>query len=121
MVADEDLTASESARLDAIRHYQLPDCLPPGSFDRLAAVAARLFQVPMVSVSFVPFDKMALKACYGLPATSEVSRQDSIAALAVARAGVEGARPPARHPVLRRRAADHARRPAARQRQHHGH
>ncbi len=87
MVADEDLTASESARLDAIRHYQLPDCLPPGSFDRLAAVAARLFQVPMVSVSFVLSDKVALKACYGLPATSEVSRQDSIAALAVARDG----------------------------------
>jgi sigma-B regulation protein RsbU (phosphoserine phosphatase) len=85
MVADDDLTAAdaESARLTAIRYYELPDCLPPGSFDRLAAVAARLFQVPMVSVSFVLSDKVALKACYGLPATREVPRKDSVAALAV--------------------------------------
>ncbi len=35
----------EAARLDAVRRYDILDCPPDGAFDRVAAMATRLFKV----------------------------------------------------------------------------
>ncbi|MEO8925662.1 MAG: GAF domain-containing protein [Caulobacteraceae bacterium] len=63
----------EAARLDAVRRYEILDSAPEGSFDRLTAVAARLFGVPVAGVSIVDQDRIWFKSRQGLP-LAEVAR-----------------------------------------------
>lgn len=47
----------ESHRLVAVRRYDVLDSPPDGAFDRITAVAARLFDVPIAVVSIVDTDR----------------------------------------------------------------
>jgi sigma-B regulation protein RsbU (phosphoserine phosphatase) len=42
--------------------YAILDMLPEAAFDRLAALAARLFEVPMALVSLIDKDRFCFKA-----------------------------------------------------------
>jgi len=70
---------NEEARLDALATYQQLDTLPEENFDRLAGLAARLFNVPIVLVSLVASDRQFFKAQIGFCAT-ETSREISFCA-----------------------------------------
>ena len=56
----------EAARLDAVRRYDILDSPPEGAFDRVAALAAQLFDVPIALISVVDADRIWLKSSYGL-------------------------------------------------------
>ena len=74
------ISSRESARLKALARYQILDTPPDATFDRIAAFAAKLFGVPMATVSFVDADRVWFKASVGLPAVSQVPRHPGLCA-----------------------------------------
>ncbi|MFD3534153.1 PP2C family protein-serine/threonine phosphatase [Streptomyces sp. NPDC058664] len=70
--------ADETARLEAVRRYDILDTPPDGAFDRVAAMAARLFKVPVASVTIVDEDRIWFKAAHGLDGVSEISREPGL-------------------------------------------
>ena len=72
----------ESARMDAVRRYDILDTPPDGAFDRIAAVAAQLFDVPIAIVSVVDTDRIWFKAHHGLDVT-QIDREPGLCASAI--------------------------------------
>ncbi|MCY0923815.1 SpoIIE family protein phosphatase [Streptomyces sp. H27-G5] len=75
--------AEEAARMDAVRRYDILDTPPDGAFDRVAAMAARLFKVPVASVTIVDEDRIWFKAAHGLEGVSEISREPGLCGSAI--------------------------------------
>ena len=82
MAAVNDDTAwggdDEAARLAVVRRYDMLDTPPDGAFDRITALAARLFDVPISIISIVDHDRIWFKSHHGIDAT----RSDAIRACA---------------------------------------
>src|SRR4029077_14585547 len=57
---------NEVERLTALRRYQILDTPPEPAFDRIAEMAATLFQVPMAIVSLVDEDRVWFKSRLGI-------------------------------------------------------
>jgi signal transduction histidine kinase len=57
---------NESERLAALNRYQILDTPPDGAFDRIASIAAAIFDVPIALVSLVDRDRIWFKAGHGL-------------------------------------------------------
>ncbi len=76
------LPENEEARLDALDEYHLMDTPPEGDFDRLAGLASRLFDVPVVLVSLLGRDRQFFKAHVGFD-VCETSREVSFCAHAI--------------------------------------
>ena len=64
----EPVSPSEAARLAALHSYEILDTPPDGSFDRVTALAARHFDVPVALVSLVDEDRIWFKSRHGLGA-----------------------------------------------------
>lgn len=62
----DSVLANESARLDAVRRYDVLDTPPDAAFDRITALAARLCDVPIAIMSIVDSDRIWFKSHYGL-------------------------------------------------------
>jgi sigma-B regulation protein RsbU (phosphoserine phosphatase) len=60
------LALAEADRLAAVRRYDILDSPPDGAFDRICALAARIFDVPIATVTIVDEDRIWFKACAGL-------------------------------------------------------
>ncbi|MFI6334906.1 PP2C family protein-serine/threonine phosphatase [Streptomyces sp. NPDC050535] len=73
----------ETARMDAVRRYDILDTPPDGAFNRVAAMAARLFQVPVASVTIVDEDRIWFKAAHGLDGVSEIGREPGLCGSAI--------------------------------------
>ncbi|CAN5766586.1 hypothetical protein BH24GEM1_BH24GEM1_28050 [soil metagenome] len=58
----------EAERLAALRTYEILDTPPDGAFDRVTALAARHFAVPVALVSLVDEDRIWFKSRHGLEA-----------------------------------------------------
>ncbi|MBA3521223.1 MAG: GAF domain-containing protein [Gemmatimonadales bacterium] len=58
----------ETDRLAALHGYEILDTPPDGAFDRVTALAARHFGVPVALVSLVDEDRIWFKSRYGLQA-----------------------------------------------------
>ena len=76
------LPENEQDRLEAVRRYDVLDTPPDGSFDRITALAARLFDVPISIVSIVDTDRIWFKSRYGID-TQEIGRDRGLCASAV--------------------------------------
>ncbi|MFD5449485.1 PP2C family protein-serine/threonine phosphatase [Streptomyces sp. NPDC003470] len=74
---------AEEARLAAVRRYQILDTPPDGAFDRIASLAARLFDVPMATVAIVDTDRVWFKAAHGLDGVTEIHREPGLCASAI--------------------------------------
>ena len=61
--------ADEAKRLQAVRRYDILDTPPDGAYDRITALAARIFKVPIAIVSIVDTDRIWFKSHHGLEAT----------------------------------------------------
>jgi two-component sensor histidine kinase len=61
--------AAEAARLAALRRYDILDSPPEASFDRVAALAASLFDAPIAIIGLVDRDRIWFKARHGIDAT----------------------------------------------------
>ncbi|GGU12100.1 PP2C family protein-serine/threonine phosphatase [Streptomyces lateritius] len=75
--------AGEASRIEAVRRYDILDTPPDGAFDRVAAMAARLFAVPVASVTIVDEDRIWFKAAHGLEGVSEISREPGLCGSAI--------------------------------------
>ena len=75
-------SSHESERLESLRRYQILDTPPDGAFDRVTAMAARLFKVPIALVSLVDRDRIWFKSRYGLEAL-EINREPGLCASAI--------------------------------------
>jgi len=73
------LPADEAQRLAALRDYCILDTPPDERFDRLTALAADLFDVPIALVSLVDAERQWFKSRYGLDA-SETPRGQAFCA-----------------------------------------
>jgi GAF domain-containing protein len=58
----------ETERLAALHSYEILDTPPDGAFDRITALAARHFKVPVALVSLVDEDRIWFKSRHGLEA-----------------------------------------------------
>lgn len=76
------IPSNESERLEALRRYNILDTPPEESFDRITALAARLFDVPIALVTLVDQFRAWFKSGYGFD-TREVRREESICSFAI--------------------------------------
>lgn len=76
----------EAQRLAAVRRYEVLDTPPDGAFERITALAARLFDVPISIVSIVDADRIWFKSHHGVDA-EEVDREPGLCASAVLQSG----------------------------------
>lgn len=82
MVADTSWPVDEVARMAAVRRYDVLDSPPDGAFDRIAALAARLMDVPIALVTIVDTDRIWFKSRHGLDA-AEIGRDPGLCASAI--------------------------------------
>ncbi|TFC46603.1 GAF domain-containing protein [Cryobacterium sp. TMT1-21] len=76
------LDADEPQRLDEVARLEILDTPPDGTFDRIAALAARVFSVPIAIVSIVDTDRIWFKAHHGLD-LKEIPRDPGLCASAI--------------------------------------
>lgn len=76
------IPSNESERLAAVHRYDVLDTPPDGAFDRITALAARLFQVPISIVSIVDSDRIWFKSHHGLEA-DQTDREPGLCASAI--------------------------------------
>ena len=78
----ETLPPSEAERLAAVRRYDILDSPPDGAFDRITALAARRFAVPIAIISIVDEDRIWFKSHHGLP-VQQIDREPGLCASAI--------------------------------------
>jgi sigma-B regulation protein RsbU (phosphoserine phosphatase) len=71
--------SAEEHRIAAVRRYRVLDTPPDGTFDRIARLAARLFDVPVAIVSIVDTDRIWFKSHHGLDA-DQTAREPGLCA-----------------------------------------
>ncbi|WP_202801793.1 GAF domain-containing protein [Rhodovulum sp. PH10] len=76
------LPVDEHRRLAAVRRYDILDTPPDGSFDRITALAARRFDVPIAIVSIVDEDRIWFKSHHGLD-VDQIDREPGLCASAI--------------------------------------
>ena len=72
----------EPQRLAAVRRYDILDTPPDGAFDRITAIAARRFNVPISIISVVDADRIWFKSHHGVP-VEEIGRDPGLCASAI--------------------------------------
>ncbi|MDI6100787.1 GAF domain-containing protein [Actinoplanes sp. NEAU-A12] len=80
--------AEEQARLDAVHRYQLVDEPVEETYERIAFIAAALFDTPIATVSLVEQHRIWLVAAHGLPGVREVGPEPGLCGSAIAQDGV---------------------------------
>ena len=76
------LPPDEAGRLEAVHRYQILDTPQDGAFDRITALAARLFSVPIAIVSVVDHDRVWFKSHHGVD-IGHVDREPGLCASAI--------------------------------------
>ena len=76
------LPPDELDRMAAVDRYQILDTPPDGALDRITALAARLFAVPIAIVSVVDHDRIWFKSHHGVE-ISQVDRDPGLCASAI--------------------------------------
>ncbi len=72
----------EAGRIAAVRRHQILDTPPDGAFDNLAALAAKLFDVPIAIVTIVDTDRIWFKARHGVD-VDEIGRDPGLCSSAI--------------------------------------
>jgi len=81
-MATDQLSQDEGARLAAVRRYDILDTPPDGAFDRVTALAAKIFDVPISIVSIVDEDRIWFKSHHGVDAP-QINREVGLCASAI--------------------------------------
>jgi len=77
------MSTAEQERLAAVRRYDVLDTPPDGAFDRITALAAKHFDVPIAIVSIVDSDRIWFKSHHGLPDLGQIGREPGLCASAI--------------------------------------
>lgn len=78
------IPVNETARMEAVRRYDVLDTPPDGAFDRITAIAARIFNVPIAIISIVDHDRIWFKSHHGVP-VQQIDREPGLCASAILR------------------------------------
>ncbi len=62
----KDKNTKEQERIKALHKYELLDTPPDGSFNKMAELAAKIFNVPIALISLVDVDRIWFKSHFGL-------------------------------------------------------
>ncbi len=62
----------ESSRLEALERYDILGTAPEKAFERITALASKIFAVPIALITFIDKDNLWFKSCYGM----DVRRMD---------------------------------------------
>lgn len=73
---------NEAERMAAVRRYDILDSPPDGAFDRITALAARRFGVPIAIISIVDEGRIWFKSHHGLP-VQQIDREPGLCASAI--------------------------------------
>ena len=73
---------NESQRMLAVRRYDILDTPADGAFDRITAIAARRFDVPISIISIVDHDRIWFKSHHGLD-VEQIDRAPGLCASAI--------------------------------------
>lgn len=76
------IPATEPARMAAVRRYDILDTPPDGAFDRITALAARRFGVPISIISIVDEDRIWFKSRHGVQ-VEQIGRDPGLCASAI--------------------------------------
>ena len=76
------LSPNEIGRIAAVHRYDILDSPPDGAFDRITALAARRFGVPIAIISIVDEDRIWFKSHHGLP-IQQIDREPGLCASAI--------------------------------------
>ena len=74
--------ANEQERIETLKKYNLLDTPPDGTFDRITALAAMIFKVPIAIISLVDIDRIWFKSQYGLD-VKQINRDPGLCASAI--------------------------------------
>lgn len=77
------IPSSDEERLKALHRYEILNTPPEGAFNRIAALAAKLFKTPIALISLVDKERVFFKANVGLPGVKSEERGVSLCSLAV--------------------------------------
>ena len=77
---------NEAERMAAVHRYDILDTPPDGSFDRVTAMAARRFDVPISIISIVDHDRIWFKSHHGVD-VEEIGRDLGLCASAILSSG----------------------------------
>lgn len=72
----------ELERIKAVHKYELLDTPPDGSFNKMAELAAKIFNVPIAIISIVDSDRIWFKSHYGLE-INQTGREPGLCASAI--------------------------------------
>jgi two-component sensor histidine kinase len=73
---------TEAERMAAVRRYDILDTPKDGAFDRITALAARRFDVPISIISIVDEDRIWFKSHHGVP-VEQIGREPGLCASAI--------------------------------------
>lgn len=76
------IPANEAQRMIAVKRYDILDTPPDGSFDRITAIAARRFNVPISIISIVDHDRVWFKSHHGIE-VNQTGRDPGLCASAI--------------------------------------
>ncbi|TFC03139.1 GAF domain-containing protein [Cryobacterium adonitolivorans] len=74
--------STEESRLRAVARYRLPEAPVDGAFDRVTAIAARVFSVPIALVTIVDHDRIWFTSHHGLE-IDHIDRHPGLCASAI--------------------------------------
>ena len=83
VIVDELAVAAEADRLAAVGRFEILDTPRDGAFDRIAAMAARLLDGPIATVTIVDEDRIWFKAAHGLDGVHQIGRDPGLCASAI--------------------------------------
>lgn len=69
--------------MSALKRYEILDTPPDGSFDRITALAAKIFNVPIAIITLVDTDRIWFKSAHGLTGVEQLVREPGLCASAI--------------------------------------
>jgi len=86
-LAGEGLVDQEASRLECLKSYQVLDTISEGEFERITALAARVFNVPIALISLVDVGRQWFKSNHGLGDVYETPRDQAFCAYTIQNEG----------------------------------
>lgn len=83
MISTTMIPDDETARLNAVRRYEILDTPPDGSFDRITKLASKIFDVPIALVTIVDHDRVWFKSRHGMDGIEQIPRDPGLCASAI--------------------------------------
>jgi GAF domain-containing protein len=76
------MSSNEEARINALYQLEILDTPPDGSFNKMTALAAKIFNVPIALITLVDTDRIWFKSYFGVE-VEKIDREDGLCSSAI--------------------------------------